>query len=297
MISKDEKNFQLGANLAMVIVSVVMILPFILLVMSSVTSNTEITLHGYTFFPREFSLEAYRHLWHERSQILRAYAITVGVTGIGTLFGLGMTILYAYALSQPFFPGKTFFSFYLFFTMLFNGGLVPTYIMYTRYLHIKNTLWALIIPALLMNAFNVILVRTFLQSNVPQSLLEAARIDGAGEFTIFGKVVFPLAKPIVATIGLFIGVAYWNDWTNGLYYVTESRLFSIQQLLNNMMKNIEFLSQNANIKIDTSSIIGNIPQATVRMAIAVVGILPILIIYPFVQKYFVKGIAIGAIKG
>ncbi len=148
-----------------------------------------------------------------------------------------------------------------------------------------------------MNAFNVILVRTFLQSNVPISLLEAARIDGAGEFKIFRKVVLPLAKPIVATVGLFIGVAYWNDWTNGLYYVTDAKLFSVQQMLNNMLKNIEYLSNNPNSQINTSNIAASVPQASVRMAIALVGILPILVIYPFVQKYFVKGIAIGAVKG
>ena len=143
----------------------------------------------------------------------------------------------------------------------------------------------------------MILVRTFLQSNVPISLLEAARIDGAGEFKIFRKVVLPLAKPIVATVGLFIGVAYWNDWTNGLYYVTDAKLFSVQQMLNNMLKNIEYLSNNPNSQINTSNIAASVPQASVRMAIALVGILPILVIYPFVQKYFVKGIAIGAVKG
>lgn len=297
MKSKNEQRFQMGANLAMALVALIMVIPFILLVMSSLTSNNEITLHGYTFFPKEFSLEAYQYIWNERTQIFKAYGITILVTILGTAVGLCLTILYAYALSQPAFPGKTFFAFYLFFTMLFNGGLVPTYIMYTRYLHIKNTLWALIIPGLLMSAFNVILVRTFLQNNVPLSLLEAARIDGAGEFKIFRKVVLPLAKPIIATVGLFIGVAYWNDWTNGLYYVTDAKLFSVQQMLNNMLKNIEYLSQNPNSQINTSNMAASIPQASVRMAIALVGILPILVIYPFVQKYFVKGIAIGAVKG
>ncbi|MGB8452354.1 MAG: carbohydrate ABC transporter permease [Anaerocolumna sp.] len=297
MKSKNEKRFQIGANLVMLLVALIMVIPFLLLIMSSVTSNTEITLYGYTFFPKDFSLEAYQYIWNEKAQIFRAYSITILVTALGTAAGLFLTILYAYALSQPSFPGKTFFSFYLFFTMLFNGGLVPTYIMYTRYLHIKNSLWALIIPGLLLSAFNVILVRTFLQNNVPVSLTEAARIDGAGEFKIFYKVVLPLAKPIVATVGLFIGVAYWNDWMNGLYYVTDAKLFSVQQLLNNMLKNIEYLSQNPNSQINTGNIATSIPQGSVRMAIALIGILPILVVYPFVQKYFVKGIAVGAVKG
>lgn len=188
-------------------------------------------------------------------------------------------------------------SFYLFLTMLFNGGLVPTYIMYTRYLGIKNSIWALIIPNLLMSAFNVILVRTYIQANVPIALTEAAQIDGAGEFVIFAKIVMPITKPIMATVGMFIGLSYWNDWTNGLYYVTDSKLFSVQQLLNNMMKNIEYLSKNASSSINLSSIGSSIPQETVRMAIAVVGMLPILLVYPFIQKYFIKGISVGAVKG
>lgn len=297
MKSKEEKRFQIGANLAMILVTVITVIPFVLLLTSSLTSNTELTLNGYTFFPKEISLEAYQYIWNERYQIFRAYGITILVTAVGTALGLLLTVLYGYVLAQPVFPGKAFFAFYLFFTMLFNGGLVPTYIMYTRYLHIKNSIWALIVPGLLMNAFNVILVRTYIQGNIPQSLMEAARIDGAGEFTILGKIVLPMAKPIIATVGLFIGVAYWNDWTNGLYYVTDAKLYSVQQILNNMLKNIEYLSQNPNSQMNTSNVAASIPQASVRMAIALVGILPILVIYPFVQKYFVKGIAVGAVKG
>ncbi|WP_455436236.1 carbohydrate ABC transporter permease [Hungatella hathewayi] len=208
-----------------------------------------------------------------------------------------MSVLYAYALSRPQFPGKKFFSLYILFTMLFNGGLVPTYIMYTRYLHMKNTIWALIIPSLMVNAFNVLLIRSYFQNNVPQSLLEAAQIDGASEWNILCRIVLPISKPIIATIGLFIGVAYWNDWMNGLYYITDDRLYSIQQILNNMLRNIEYLSKNATSAAKSTSLAGTLPAATVRMAIAVIGLLPILVIYPFIQKYFVKGISLGAVKG
>lgn len=295
--TSNERHFQLGLNIVMAVITIIAVLPIILLVVSSFTSNTYITQHGYSFFPAEWSLEAYAYLWTERAQIFNSYFITIIVTLIGTTVGLFITLLYGYALSIPEFPGRSFFAFYVFFTMLFNGGLVPTYIMYTRYLQVKNTIWGLIIPSLLMNAFNVILIRTYIQGNIPYSLTEAAQIDGAGRFTIFFRVVLPLAKPIVATVGLFIGVAYWNDWMNGLYYVTDTNLYSIQQLLNNMIKNIEYLSKNANSAVNISGIANGIPSATVRMAIAVIGILPILIIYPFVQKYFVRGIAIGAVKG
>lgn len=296
-VNRKEQKYQLGIHLIMILISMIMILPLILLIMASVTSNQEIILHGYSFFPKEISFEAYFYIWNERAQILRAYGITLFVTVAGVLGGVTLTVLYAYVLSKPAFPGKGFLAFYLFFTMLFNGGLVPTYIMYTRYLHIKNTIWALIVPNLLLNAFNVILVRTYIQANVPSALAEAAEIDGAGEFTVFGKIVLPLSKPIIATVGLFIGLGYWNDWANGLYYVTDGNLFSIQQLLNNMMKNIEYLSKNSNAAINLSSLAGSIPQETVRMAIAIVGLLPVLVVFPFVQKYFVKGIAVGAVKG
>lgn len=297
MVGKKERRYQLMLTISMALISLIMIIPLLLLVMASVTSNNEIIMHGYSFWPRQFSLEAYKYIWNEKTQIFRAYGVTLMVTAAGTTAGTMMTLLYGYVLSHPEFPGKKFLAFYLFFTMLFNGGLVPTYIMYTRYLHLKNTAGALIIPALLMNAFNVILARTYIQSNMPAALSEAAQIDGASEFRIFGQVALPLCKPIIATIGLFIGLGYWNDWMNGLYYVTDSKLFSVQQLLNNMLKNIEFLSKNANSNINMSSISGGIPQETVRMAIAIVGLLPILVVFPFMQKYFIKGIAVGAVKG
>lgn len=278
----------------MLAATIMMIVPFILLVIASLTDNTVITVEGYSFFPSKFSLEAYAYIWGEKAQIFHAYLITVIVTAIGTTCSLLMTMSYAYVLSKASFPGKKFLTIFLLLTMLFNGGLVPTYTMYTRYFHIKNTIFALLIPTLLMSAMNVILVRSYIQNNIPAALTESAYIDGANEFTIFAKIICPLSKPILVTVGMFIGVAYWNDWTNGLYYVTESGLFSIQQLLNNMIKNIEFLSTSA---AAASTSVGNVPQATVRMAIAVVGILPILVIYPYVQKYFVKGIALGAVKG
>lgn len=295
-MQKKEKRDQILCNAVMAAVTVITILPLILLFIASVTENTDITLYGYSFFPKHLSMEAYSYIWNERHQIFHAYFITIFVTAVGTTAGLGMSILYAYVLSRPQFPGKKFFSLYLLFTMLFNGGLVPTYIMYTRYLNMKNTIGALIVPGLMMSAFNVLLIRSYFQNNVPQALIEAAKIDGASEFTVVSKVVIPLSKPIIATIGLFIGVAYWNDWQNGLYYITDEKLYSIQQILNNMLKNIEYLSKNATSVAKSTSLAGTLPAATVRMAIAVIGLLPILIIYPFVQKYFVKGISLGAVK-
>ena len=178
--------------------------------------------------------------------------------------------------------------------MLFNGGLVPTYIMYTQVFHIKNTIWALIVPALLMNAFYVIMMRSFFTANIPDSLIEAARIDGAGELRILAQIVLPLSKPMMATLALMIGLGYWNDWLNGLYYLTDTRYFSIQNILNRMIADVQFLASASSV---TSGISANLPSVGIRMAIAVIGVLPILIIYPFFQKAFVKGIVIGGVKG
>ena len=179
--------------------------------------------------------------------------------------------------------------------MLFSGGLVPSYIMWSRTFHINNTIFALIVPNLMLGAFNVIMMRTYFTTNIPDAVIEAARIDGAGEIRILYRIVLPMAMPIMATIGLLVGLAYWNDWQNGLYYLTDDRLFSVQVLLMDIQRNIDSLRRSASQGASVS--LANLPSTGVRMAITVMGILPIMIIYPFVQKYFVKGIAIGAVKG
>ena len=207
-----------------------------------------------------------------------------------------MTVMMAYPLSRHEFFGRNVCAFYVFFTMLFNGGLVPTYIMYTRYLHIKNTLWALLIPSLLISAFYVIMMRTYFTTNVPEAVIEAARIDGAGEWRILFTIVLPMSLPMIATMALLIGLGYWNDWKNGLYYLTDSRLYSIQNMLNQMLKDVQFLKSGADASA-AADLTQDMPSVGIKMAIAVIGALPIMIIYPFFQKYFVKGITIGAVKG
>lgn len=293
----SNRGFQTAGHLILGIYSILCLIPFILLFMSSISDEEAIIREGYSLWPRSFSLSAYGYLMEEGSQIFRAYGMTVLSTLVGTSLGVMVTMMLGYTLSRKDLPKRKVLNFYVFFTMLFNGGLVPTYLMYTEYLHIKNTFWALVIPALLVNGFNLMITRSFLQSNIPVPLIEAAEIDGAGEYYIFGKVVFPLAKPIVATIGLFIGIAYWNDWMNGLYYLTDTKLFTIQNVLNRILSDAQFLSNNSSVAGNMSEAMANLPTTTVRMAIAFVGMLPILVIYPFVQKYFVKGIALGAVKG
>ena len=275
-------------------IAISIIIPFVLLFMSSITDETTITRYGYSFWPKEFSLSAYAYLWKSASTIVRAYIISILVTVAGTLLGLILTVLCAYPLSRRDLPGRNIMTFFVFFTMLFNGGLVPTYLIYTQYFHIKNTIWALLVPNLLVQAYNVMLAKTFFQTSIPVEILEAARVDGAKEIVIFGKIVLPLSKPIFATLGLFISVTYWNDWTNGLIYLTDSKWFSLQNLLNRMTSNIQFLSSNS---LGGNLSTADLPSQTVRMAIAIIGVVPMMAAYPFFQKYFVKGIALGAVKG
>lgn len=290
------KNFkhQIILNIFMMILSIICIMPLVLLISSSFSDNLYVIRHGYSFIPKKFSIEAYSYLMNQAGYIFHAYFITIFITLVGTTVSLFMTTMLAYTLSREDLPGNKYLTFFVFFTMLFNGGLVPTYILYAQTLGIKNTILALIIPWLLMNGFNVLLARTFFKSDIPRAIIESANIDGASEFTIYIKIILPLSLPIMATLGLFVGVGYWNDWYNGLVFLTDTNLFSLQNVLNQILLNVQFLLQNstASSHIDTSQI----PGETVRMAIAVIGLVPILFAYPFFQKYFVKGIVMGAVK-
>lgn len=207
-----------------------------------------------------------------------------------------LTALLAYPLSRPNLVGRNVFSFLVFFTLLFNGGMIPSYMMWTQTFHIKDTFWALILPNLLMNGFGVIVMRTYFVANIPNEIIEAARIDGAGELRTLLEIVLPLSKPILATIALMSGLAYWNDWMNGLYYlVKRTDLYTIQNLLNRLIASADFISNNAANSALTAGI--TIPSVGIRMAIAVIALLPVMLIYPFLQKGFVKGIVIGGVKG
>ncbi|MBQ9863538.1 MAG: carbohydrate ABC transporter permease, partial [Lachnospiraceae bacterium] len=229
---------------------------------------------------------------------MHAYGISVVLTIVGTALALTITTLLAYAISKKGMPGRGVITFLVVFSMLFNGGLVPTYIIYTNVLGIKNSFLSLLIPGLLMNGFNVMLMKSYFVSSIPEEILDAAYIDGAGEVRTFLSVVTPLSKPILATVALFAGIGYWNDWMNGYIYITKrTDLYSVQNLLNRMMQNIQFLSQSSSNIQNANVGLSAIPMASVRMAMAMVGLLPILVVYPFVQKYFVKGITLGGVKG
>jgi len=290
-MNRGHKKFLALSHVVLIIVTILCVLPFYLLVVASFTEESFAVKNGYSLIPSHLSTDAYKYLLTKAALFGRGYLITLIVTVCGTLVCIAITMAFSYMLSRPGLPFKRFFNFYVVFTMLFNGGLVSTYIMYSQTFHIKNTLFALMVPNLLTNAFYIIMVRNYFSSNIPEELLEAARIDGCSEVGIFTRIVFPLSKPIIATVDLMVGVAYWNDWQNGLYYIDNQQLYGIQNILNAINENAKYLMQGG------GGAAMQMPANTSRMAAAVIGIIPILIIYPFFQDYFVKGITMGAVKG
>ena len=292
---KTNKGWNIAANIVMVLLSFLALAPFVLLIIASLTDEGVAMSFGYSYFPQKWSTSAYQYIASQAGRLSRAYMMTIIVTAVGTGVGGMITALLGYMLSNKDLPGRKWLNLYVVFTMLFNGGLVPTYIMYVKTFAIKNTIFGLIVPNLLCSAFLVMLVRNYFENSIPRDLYEAARIDGASEFQTFFRVALPLSTPILATIGLMMGLAYWNDWQNGLYYLSDqsANLKTIQNILNDINTNIAYLASNSTAGVSVT----DLPTQTARMAIAVVGILPILVIYPFFQKYFAKGITMGAVKG
>lgn len=292
----ESKPFNRVATIILTIAVVIALMPILLIVIASFTAENSLIQFGYSYVPKKWSLDAYYYMVKQGVTIARAYGVSFFVTIVGTLMSVLLTTMLAYPMSRKSFKYRNILAFFVFFTMLFNGGIVPSYIMWTKIFAIKNTIWALIIPNYLVTAFNVILVKNYYSNSIPESLIEAAQIDGASELTIFGKIMLPLAVPTVATISLFTGLCYWNDWTNGLYYIDDQKLFSIQQLLMKIMNNIQALRSNSNAALLGTGAV-DLPGTSIRMAMAVIGILPIMLVYPFVQKYLVKGVVVGAVKG
>ena len=292
----NSKGLSIFFNILLVLLVLACLIPFWLLIVSSLTSESYLIQHGYSMLPKEFSLSAYEYLANAAESIGRAYLMSIVVAAIGVTCNVSLTILFAYPLSHRDLPGRKFFSLMLFFTMLFNGGLVPTYLVYANLLHIKDTIWAMIVPGLLFNPFMAIMMRTYFTSSIPSEVVEAAKIDGASETQCLFRIVIPMSKPIIATVGLMSLIAYWNNWTNGIYYlVTRTDLYGIQNYLNDVMNKATFLASH----MDPSTTIAaaDVPSIGVRMAIAVIAVIPLMIAYPFFQKYFVKGITLGSVKG
>lgn len=296
MKSLDSLKWQIISHVVLMFFTICALVPFILLLAASFSDETAVMVSGYSILPREFTVDAYAYIATRAADIGKSYLMTIVVTAIGTFLSIMITSMFAYTLAMDFVPGVKVLNFLCIFTMLFSGGVVGSYYIWANVFHVRDTIWALIFPNLMLNAFNIILVKNYYINSIPPALRESARIDGCSEFKIFWKIVMPLSIPINATIGLMTGLAYWNDWTNGMYYLTErggSQYYTIQLMLNRISENITWLSSAAQGSgISTASV----PTTTARMAIGVLGLLPVLIVYPFLQKYFVKGITVGAVK-
>lgn len=295
MVKKD-RCFQIITNVILTMISLFCMLPFLLLFSSAFSNESAIMHEGYSLLPRQFDLTAFNYILNGSTGIMKSYGMSIITTVIGTILNLMITVLFAYPISRADLKGRSIISFYLFFTILFNGGLIPAYMMWTNIFQIKNTIFAYLLPNLLVNGFFVIMARNYFSQNIPGEVIESAKMDGAGEFKILLKIVMPMSKPILGTLGLFVSLNYWNDWQNGLYYITNDKMYTVQVLLNRMLLDTVYM-QSGMAKNVTGSIGGALPTSTLKMAIAVMGAIPVLIIFPFVSRYLTGGIVVGAVKG
>jgi len=286
-------------NLVMIVGALMVIIPVALVVCVSFSTDASITYRGYSFVPQEWSLDGYKYLFRMGDQVVRSYLITIVITIAGTLMSLSVMTMYAYVIAQKGFRARRFLTYMLFFTMLFSGGLVPSYILNTRYLNMGDTIWIFLLPTL-VSAYHVIILRTFILTTIPDSLLEAGRIDGAGHFRIFAFIVLPLFKAGIATIGLFNVVNRWNDWFIGMLYINKyNYLIPLQTLLYKIQNTVDYLKQNTQVSgtPDGVAMLRALPAQSLRMACMIIVTLPILVAYPFFQRYFVSGLTIGSVKG
>lgn len=273
------------------------ILPFIFVVVISFSAESSIKTIGYSFVPAQWSLEAYRQVFKLGDQLWLSYFNSFFITIVGTVVSVAVCVLYAYPLFRKDFKLRGFFTFFSFFTMIFGGGLIPTYIVCKNLLGMSNNYAALIVP-MLVNPFNIIVMRTFFQTSVPFDLIEAATIDGSGEYSTLTRVILPIVKPGIATVALLTALAYWNEWFLCLLYITDRHLYPLQYLLMEMQRNAEFISRNSSVMGAASAeAVRNLPNQTMRMAVVVFIVLPIACAYPFFQRYVVAGLTIGSVKG
>jgi putative aldouronate transport system permease protein len=294
MNKRTGNNFVVHAIL--IPMSLLFLIPFVYIISISISKNSDLGLYGYSLFPKEIDLSAYRIIFSNPKQVIDAYWVTAFNGFAGTFIGLLMMAMVAYPLSRNTFVLRKKIMFFIFFTMLFGGGLVPTYILMTKYLNLGNTIWIYIVSGL-VNAFHIIILRTFFQS-LPTQVMESAKIDGASEFRIFFEMILPLSKPALATISLIMLLARWNDWQTSLIYIRDGNLYTLQYLLQRILREAEFVTKMATgmpgLNTDT---LYEFPTESMRFAMVMVTSGPMLIIFPFFQKYFTKGLTVGAVKG
>lgn len=272
--------------------AILCVLPFILVLSGSFTSEYAIHHNGYTLWPSEFSLNAYSFIFKVPQMVIDAYIVTITVTVAGSIAGLFICAMTAYALHRPYFKYRNAFALFFYFTTLFSGGLVPWYVLMIRYLNMKNSILALIIPSI-MGVFYFIVIRSSMQS-IPESLSESARMDGASEFKIFTGIYLPLSKPVLATVGLFLALGYWNNWANAMLFVTNTRLYPLQYFLYNMLNSMQTMSDMAR---SSGMVVTDPPTESFKLAMTIIATGPIVLLYPFVQRYFISGMTLGAVKG
>ncbi|NQX46473.1 carbohydrate ABC transporter permease [Paenibacillus tritici] len=293
---KGSKSAQIVLNIFFIAFSLACILPILLIVAISLTNEKTLTLQGYRFWPEKIDLTAYQYLFNHSQTLVKAYGISLTVTLTGTVLAVLLIALYAYPLYRKDFPFKKTFNFYLLITMLFSGGLVPFYLLYVNYLDLKDSLVALILPGL-SNAFYIFITRTFFQQTIPEEMIESGKLDGASEWRIFFQLVLPISLPVLATVGLFTTLTYWNDWFNSMLFINDTDKFSLQYVMIQMIRQAEFFKNQLAGSGVALMVQESVPTESLRMAMVVVSIGPILFVYPFFQKYFTKGLTIGAIKG
>lgn len=269
--------------------------PFLMVIGGSFMTESEVINSGYKIIPNEPTTASYKVLMANGTMIVRGYAVTIFVTVVGTCLSVLVNCLMGYVLSRKYLPGKRILNIYVLLTMLFNGGMVTWYIICVQYLHLKNSLWALILPGI-VGAWYIYLIRNYFAS-IPEELCESAKLDGASEFRIFGQIYFPLGTPVIATVVLFVALAYWNDWWRALMLIEDSNLYPLQMLLRIVVSNIQFLKTMSEQNSMASELMASVPGVGVRMALVILTTGPIILVYPFIQKYFVKGIMVGAVKG
>ena len=293
-MKKRDIKFQIVLNVFFIILCAIIVFPFLLLVAVSLSNEQDIALHGYNLVPKHIDFTAYRYVLKSPDTLLQAYK----VTGIASVAYMAISVvlmsMIAYALTVKGLKGRSLISFLLYFTMLFSGGLVPSYILITRYLHLNDTIWVYIIPGLI-SPWYIFMMRTFMQG-LPEALRESAKIDGASEFTVFFRIIIPLSKPVLATVALFMFLTKWNDWYTAMLYINKDELVSLQYLLQRILQDVQMIEnmRKAGMTIDVAE---KVPSETTRMALAVFVAGPALFVFPFFQKYFVRGITIGSVKG
>lgn len=292
--TKKKEKTSIVVHLFFILFGIICIVPFMIIISASFSSETDLAINGFSVLPKVVDFSAYAYLFENPGTIVNAYMVTILITIIGTFLGVLFMSMAAYCLSRNIFRYKKLLTFFIFFPTLFSGGMVPSYIINTQYLHLTDTMAAMILPSLI-NVFHIIMLRTFFKQ-LPEALYEAATIDGASEYHIFFRLVLPLSKPVIATVAFLSALAKWNEWYNAMLYVRSEELVPLQYMLQRMMMNLRSLL-DAMQNVPASVNIQDLPGENLRMAMLVVAIGPMLMVFPFFQKYFTRGMTVGAVKG